>query len=148
MILNIKELKLGDIIEIDGKPPYFGKIEEITIRYTTIRTLDLRQVVIPNMELITNPIKTYSSEELIKFNALIPVSYDEDLDKAMEIMIESANSLDIVRKKESTKTYLMQYGEAGVEIKIFFRVDPNCGLPKDYIIGDVTGAIISGLRKA
>jgi len=112
MILNVKELKLGDIVEIDGKPPYFGKIEEITIRYTTIRTLDLRQVVIPNMELITNPIKTYSSEEVIKFNTLIPVSYDEDLDKAMEIMRESANALEIVRKKESTRTFIMQYGDA------------------------------------
>ena len=142
MILNVKELKLGDIVEIDGRPTYYSKIEEITIRYTTIRTLDLRQVVIPNMELITNPIKTYSSEEVIKFNTLIPVSYDEDLDKAMQVMRDSANALEIVRKKDSTRTFIMQYGEAGVEIKVFFRVDPNCGLPMDYIIGDVNGAII------
>lgn len=148
MILNVKELKLGDIVEIDGRPPYFGKIEEITIRYTTIRTLDLRQVVIPNMELITNPIKTYSSEEVIKFNTLIPVSYDEDLERAMQVMRDSANALEIVRKKDSTRTFIMQYGEAGVEIKVFFRVDPNCGLPMDYIIGDVNGAIIDWLRKA
>jgi small conductance mechanosensitive channel len=134
MILNIKELKLGDIIEIDGKPGYFGKIEEITIRYTIIRTLDLRQVVIPNMELITNPIKTYSSEELIKLNTTIPVRYEQDLDQAMKVMIDAANSLDIVRQKDSSKAYVMEYGDAGVEIKIFFRVDPNCGLPMDYII--------------
>jgi small conductance mechanosensitive channel len=112
MILNIKELKIGDIVEIDGKPGYFGKIEEITIRYTIIRTLDLRQVVIPNMELITNPIKTYSSEELIKLNTSIPVNYDQNLDDAMKIMIESVNSLDIVHQKENTKAFVMEYGEA------------------------------------
>jgi small conductance mechanosensitive channel len=147
MILNIKELKLGDIIEIDGKPGYFGKIEEITIRYTIIRTLDLRQVVIPNMELITNPIKTYSSEELIKLNTTIPVRYEQDLDQAMKVMIDAANSLDIVRQKDSSKAYVMEYGDAGVEIKIFFRVDPNCGLPMDYIIWDVNAAIITAFRK-
>ncbi|MFA7285004.1 MAG: mechanosensitive ion channel family protein [Candidatus Absconditabacterales bacterium] len=147
MMLSIKELKLGDIIQVDGHPGYFGKIEEITIRYTVIRTLDLRQVVIPNMELISNPIKTYSSEELVKLHTMIPVSYDTDLDQAMSIMIESTNSLDIVRQKTSTKAFIMQYGDAGVEIKIFFWVDPNCGLPQEYIIGDVNQAIIAGLRK-
>lgn len=134
MMLSIKELKLGDIIQVDGDPGYFGKIEEITIRYTVIRTLDLRQVIIPNMELISNPIKTYSSEELIKLNTTIPVSYDTNLDQAMEIMVSSANTLDIVHQKKSTKAFVMEYGEAGVEIKVFFRVDPNCGLPQEYIV--------------
>lgn len=148
MILNIKELKLGDIIEIEGKPGYFGKIEEITIRYTIIRTLDLRQVVIPNMELMTNPIKTYSSEELIKLNTTIPVNYDQDLDKAMAAMINAVNTMDIVRQKESTKAFVMTYADNGVEIKVFFWIDPNCGMPMDYIIGDVNASIIAGLRQA
>lgn len=148
MILNIKELKLGDIIEIDGKPGYFGKIEEITIRYTIIRTLDLRQVVIPNMELMTNPIKTYSSEELIKLNTMIPVPYDQDLDVAMKVMLEAVNAMELVHQKESTKVFVMEYGDAGVELKVFFWIDPNCGMPMDYIIGDVNAAIIAGLRAA
>lgn len=148
MILNIKELKLGDIIEIDGKPGYFWKIEEITIRYTIIRTLDLRQVVIPNMELMTNPIKTYSSEELIKLNTMIPVPYDQDLDVAMKVMVESVNAMELVHQKESTKAFVMEYGDAGVELKVFFWIDPNCGMPMDYIIGDVNAAIIAGLRTA
>ena len=146
MILNTKELKLGDIIQVDGNPGYFGKIEEITIRYTTIRTLDLRQVIIPNMELISNPIKTYSSEELIKLNTTIPVSYDANLDLVMKLMIEATNKLDIVRKKDSTKAYVMEYGNAGVELKAYFWVDPNCGLPEEYIIWDVNASIISALR--
>lgn len=146
MILNTKELKLGDIIEVDSSPKYFGKIEEITIRYTTIRTLDLRQVVIPNMELISNSIKTYSSEELIKLNTTIPVSYDADLDLVMKLMIEGANKLDIVHQKESTKAYVMQYGDAWVELKAYFRVDPNCGLPEEYIVWDVNASIIAQLR--
>lgn len=148
MILNIKELKLWDIIEIDGNPGYFGKIEEITIRYTIIRTLDLRQVVIPNMELMTNPIKTYSSEELIKLNTTIPINYDQDLPQAIKIIVNSINTLDIIRDKDKTKAFVMDYGDSGVQIKAFFRVDPNCGLPMDYITWDVNAAIISGLRSA
>jgi hypothetical protein len=42
----------------------------------------------------------------------------------------------------------MNYGDSGVEIKAYFRVDPNCWLPMEYITGDVNAAIISGLRTA
>lgn len=96
--------------------------------------MDLRQVVIPNMELMTNPIKTYSSEELIKLNTTIPVSYEQDLDIAMKVMTESVNAIELVHQKENTKAFVIRYGDAGVEIKIFFWIDPNCGLPMDYII--------------
>jgi len=70
MMLYTKEFKLGDIVEVYADQTYFGRIEEITIRYTIIRTLDLRQVVLPNMTLITVPIKTFSSEDLVKLTAI------------------------------------------------------------------------------
>ncbi|MBU0626136.1 mechanosensitive ion channel family protein [Patescibacteria group bacterium] len=54
------------MVEINADQLYFGRIEEITIRYTVIRTLDLRQVVIPNTTLISTPIKTFSAEELVR----------------------------------------------------------------------------------
>jgi small conductance mechanosensitive channel len=73
MILYTKEFKLGDIIEVQADQVYLGRIEEITIRYTIIRTLDLRQVVLPNMTLITVPIKTFSAEPIIKLNAVFGV---------------------------------------------------------------------------
>ena len=71
MILYTKEFKLGDIIEVQADETYFGRIEEITIRYTIIRTLDLRQVVIPNLKLISVPIKTFSAEQLVKLGTTV-----------------------------------------------------------------------------
>jgi small-conductance mechanosensitive channel len=59
------------------------------------------------MELMTNPIKTYSSEEMVKLNTTIPVPYDQDLDKAMEVIIEAVNTVSIVRQKTSTKAFVV-----------------------------------------
>jgi small-conductance mechanosensitive channel len=78
------------------------------------------------MELMTNPIKTYSSEELIKLNTMIPINYDQNLNQAIQIIVDSVNSLDVVHDKDKTKAYVMNYGDSGVEIKAYFRVDPNC----------------------
>src|SRR5690606_14900110 len=102
MILYTKELKLGDVIEIDADKGYFGRIEEITIRYTVIRTLDLRQVIIPNMTLISNPIRTFSAESTVKLTTEAYVHYDSDLDKAIHVIKDTINSFDFIKEKDST----------------------------------------------
>jgi len=71
MILYTKEFRLGDIIEINADQTYFGRIEEIQIRYTIIRTLDLRQVVIPNTTMISSTVKTFSAEPMIKLTVTV-----------------------------------------------------------------------------
>lgn len=138
MLLSVKEIKLWDIIEVWK---YFGKIEEITIRYTTIRTLDLRQVILPNMELITNPIKTYSSEELVRLDTTVPIAYNGDVDKAIEVIKQALHSMDIIQDKKKIKVFVSAWWDHAIVIKCLFYVDPNCGIPKYYIIWDVNKTI-------
>jgi small-conductance mechanosensitive channel len=126
MILYTKEFRIGDIVEINADQVYFGRIEEITIRYTIIRTLDLRQVVIPNTTLITSPIKTFSSEPVIKLTISVRASYDSDNNQVIEIMKAAINSFDIVKDKENTKVFLSSFGDSSIEFKSFFSFDPNC----------------------
>ncbi len=126
MILYTKEFKLWDIIEINADQVYFGRIEEITIRYTIIRTIDLRSVVIPNMTLISTPIKTFSSEPLIKLSIKFRAHYDSDISKVIEVMKEAVNSFDFVKEKENTKVILSDYLDSSVEFKAIVGFDPNC----------------------
>lgn len=142
MILYTKELKLGDVIEVDADKWYFGRIEEITIRYTTIRTLDLRQVIIPNMTLISSPIKTFSAEDTVKLTTNIGVHYDCDIDKAIQVVKECINSFDFIKEKESTKVFISSFEESDIVLKCIFFFDPNAGLLADYVIGHIHEAVI------
>lgn len=135
MILYTKEFKLGDIVEVQADQAYLGRIEEITIRYTIIRTLDLRQVVLPNMTLITVPIKTFSAEPIIKLTAVFGVGYDSDTTKVIELVHEAVNSFDFVKEKATTKAFVSNFAESYIEIKSLFSFDPNCGLLSDFAIG-------------
>lgn len=141
MILYTKEFKMWDIVEIFADQTYFGRIEEISIRYTIIRTLDLRQVVIPNMTLIEVPIKTFSSEEVVKLNVVVEVHYDTDIDKALWIVTETVNSFDFVKSKENTKAFVINFGESGIEIQCFFLFDPKCWLLSNFAIGEINKKI-------
>ncbi len=134
MILYTKEFKLGDIIEVQADQVYLGRIEEITIRYTVIRTLDLRQVVLPNMTLITVPIKTFSAEPIIKLTAIFGVGYDSDTTKVIEMVQAIVNSFEFVKEKTTTKVFVSNFAASYIEIKTYFSFDPNCGLLSDFAI--------------
>ncbi len=147
MMLYTKEFKLGDIVEIYADQTYFGRIEEITIRYTIIRTLDLRQVVLPNMTLITVPIKTFSSEDLIKLNAVFEVHYETDIPKAIKVITEAINSFSFVKEKENTKVFFSDYGYSNIEIKAFFYFDPKCWIVPDIALWEIKWAVSEAFKQ-
>lgn len=147
MMLYTKEFKLGDIVEIYADQTYFGRIEEITIRYTIIRTLDLRQVVLPNMTLITVPIKTFSSEDLIKLNTVFEVHYETDIPKAIKVITETINSFSFVKEKENTKVFFSDYGYSNIEIKAFFYFDPKCWIVPDIALGEIKWAVSESFKQ-
>lgn len=137
MILYTKEFKLGDIVEITADEAYFGRIEEITIRYTIIRTLDLRQVVLPNMLLISTPIKTFSSEDLVKLTATFGVHYNSDIPKVLKVVTDTINAFEYVKEKENTKTFVSTFADSYIEIKSFFYFDPKAGMIPDIALGEI-----------
>lgn len=145
MILYTKEFKLGDMIEINADQVYFGRIEEITIRYTIIRTLDLRQVILPNMTLISVPIKTFSSEPFIRLAVLQRADYDSDPNKVIEVIKNAVNSVEFVKNKQNTKVFVNEWRDSYVEYKSYFEFDPNCWLLHEIAIAQVSKKIYEEL---
>lgn len=129
LVLTNKEFKLGEIISVDDdKYDYFWRIEEITIRYTVIRTFDLRKVIIPNLTLITRPVRTFDSEEAVRLDTIISVHYQTDLHQATEWIREAVNAVSYVKEKESTRVSIKKFGDHGIDILIYFYFDPKAGM--------------------
>ena len=147
MILYTKEFKMGDIIEIQTWEWYFWRIEEITIRYTVIRTLDLRQVIIPNMTMISEPIKTFSSEDMVKLNTVVWISYKSDVAKAIEVLKDTINTFDFVKSKENTTVYVLNFGESTIDIKCIFCFDPNCGIIWEVAVWQINERIPKAFKE-
>ncbi len=147
MVLYTKEVKLWDIVEINADQVYFGRIEEITIRYTIIRTLDLREVVIPNMTLISVPIKTFSSEDLVKLSVPLSVHYNTDIAQAIQCVTETINSFEFVKEKENTKVFVTTFGASSIDLNWLFCFDPKCWLLTDYAIWAVNEKINAEFKK-
>lgn len=148
MILTNDEFKLWDIIEIDSDDKYFGRIEEITIRHTIIRTLDLRRVIIPNLTLVSVPIRTFDSEELVRLETELSVHKNSDLTKVIQVVVDAVNALDFVKEKESTRCLIDgMYELGGVLIRTYFYFDPKGGRIIEMALSDVNKATYEALLK-
>ena len=87
-ILIFKPFRVGDTIEFSGRK---GVVEEITLRHTAIKDYENRRIVVPN-SFISEDIITNSDiiDELIRQNIEFSISFDADLNKAIEIIQQEA----------------------------------------------------------
>lgn len=84
-ILIFKPYRVGDVIEISNGR--IGTVEEITLRHTIIKDFKNERIIVPNT-IISDDIIINSSitDSKIQCRVEIGVSYDSNIDLAMEIM--------------------------------------------------------------
>lgn len=77
MILLFKPFQVGDFIEASGET---GIVQEVTVVYTVLLTLDNKRVTIPNGGLTNSVIRNYSAEELRRVDLTYHVACGSDVE--------------------------------------------------------------------
>jgi small-conductance mechanosensitive channel len=126
-IAVFQPFRVGDRIRI-GDGGILGKVEDITLRHTVIRTYENKRVIIPNAKISEQTIENYDigDRRMCKFVEL-NISYDSDVNKAMKIMREEVEKhpffLDIRTKEErkkkvpKVKVAVLGYGDFSVKLR-------------------------------
>ena len=111
MILIFKPFKVGDWIESNG---FSGSVEEITIFYTVLKTLDCTRVVMPNGDLANTNVKNFTSNSKRRLCVDFSVSYNSDIDKVKEVLNEVINNEELVLKDEEVFVRLTQHADSAL----------------------------------
>jgi len=101
-ILMFKPFKISDIIEFkDGQK---GIVEEITLRHTVIKDYENRRIIIPNSIISEDTIINSSiQDEKIRKHVIFNISYDSNIDKAIEIIRDEAMKHPLIIDNRSEK---------------------------------------------
>ena len=83
IILLFKPYKVGDIIESQGVS---GTVAEIQIMHTVMKTLDNKEILIPNGTLSSNVIINYSKQKTRRVEWIVGVDYGEDYAKVERVV--------------------------------------------------------------
>lgn len=99
------------------------------------------------MTMISEPIKTFSSEDLVKLNTIIWISYKSDITKAIEVLKDTINSFDFVKSKENTSVFVLDFWSSSVDLKCLFCFDPKCGIIWEVAIWEINEKITKAFKE-
>lgn len=127
ILLFDRSIKPGDVITIRDK---FGWVQELCARYIVVRDRDGVETLIPNENLVTSEVINWSySDQAVRMKLGIQISYGDDPEEAMALMLACAKSSARVLDEPLPLTRLMEFGDNGIslELRIWIR-DPENGL--------------------
>jgi len=127
ILLVDRSIKPGDVIETAGT---YGTINRLAARYTSVITRDGTEFLIPNEDMITQPVVNWShSHRLVRRRIPVQVSYQSDVRKAMALMAEAALEEERTLKHPEPRTLMRGYGENGVDLELRMWIeDPQNGV--------------------
>ncbi|HEX5027006.1 MAG TPA: mechanosensitive ion channel family protein [Agriterribacter sp.] len=124
-IISTKKIRHGDFIQLESGQE--GFVEDISWRYTTIRTGADVTVIVPNSKLASVILSNYflPTEEFV-FNIPLGVDYSSDLEKVETVTVGvlkemQRDSEDCVKDFEPFIRF-QQFGESSIGLKAFMRV--------------------------
>nr|WP_135805245.1 mechanosensitive ion channel family protein [Halorussus marinus] len=114
--------KIGDWIEWDNGS-YSGVVEDIGLRVTRVRTFDNELLTVPNSQLTDGVIKNPVDGERLRLKFLFGIGYDDDIDRATEIIVEEARSHPDILDDPAPSVRLTELGDSSVGLQSRIWID-------------------------
>ena len=119
-IFTDKPFRIGDWIEWDGNS---GVVEDISLRVTRVRTFDNELLTVPNSALTDGVIKNPVAKNKLRLQVPFGIGYDDDIDKATEIIVEEADARDDILDDPAPTVRLTELGDSSVTLKSRIWID-------------------------
>jgi len=143
ILLFDRSIKPGDVISVGNR---FGWVVQLNARYIVVRDREGVETLIPNENLITSEVTNWSfSDRHVRVKLPVQISYDDDPEFAMEIMIKACETSDRVLKVPAPQARLLSFGDNGIDLELrLWLNDPQNGI--GAVKSDVNLAIWKGFR--
>ena len=125
--------KINDLIETEG---VIGNVVDLTIRETRIKTLDGKDVFIPNGQIIKNPLYNYTIDGFLRYDFVVGLDYNSNIKQAIQVIIDTVNNVENVLKGDKKPTVAVEeFAPSTINIRVFFWIDTFQSRSKSYHIG-------------
>ncbi|MEJ2163673.1 MAG: mechanosensitive ion channel [Robiginitalea sp.] len=133
----------GDTVEVNN---LFGKVTKIGVRASSISTYDGAEVIVPNMNLVSNDLINWTLSDSIKrIEILVGTTYKADPNEVLRILGECALKFDYVIKDREPLALFTGFGESSLDFRLLFWVPFEVGLRAK---SDVSITIYNMLKEA
>jgi small-conductance mechanosensitive channel len=121
VILTSRTVKRGDWITLGSN---FGRIVDIGIRTSTIRTVDNIDIIIPNSHMISNELINWSySDNIVRIHVPVGVAYSSDVALVKETLLEVAKKSEHVLDYPGPEARFLEFGDSSLNFELLVWVD-------------------------
>ena len=123
-LLVERPFRIGDWVEINGQT---GKVREITLRTTRLRSRDNVVMAIPNASVASSDIVNYSAGGPLRVRIPVGIAYKESAKRAREVMLPvvRANEMIMTRLGLGPTVLMSELGDSSVNLDIFYWIEPD-----------------------
>lgn len=115
IILLIRPFKVGDFIETGV---YSGEVEQIGLFYTTLKTVDNKQVLIPNGVLSNGSLINYSANPTRRVDLMFSVSYDSDTTHVKRVLTDIVRGHNLILKEPEPLIRMSAHGPSSIDFVV------------------------------
>jgi len=114
LLIN-QPFKIGDQIAVGGEE---GTVKDIRIRATDVKTYDGRKVIVPNSALYNGTVINNTAYDERRFEVIVGISYDDDIEKAKELAMETLEEAEGVESEPEPQVLVQELGGSSVNLKL------------------------------
>jgi len=146
ILLIERPIKVGDRITIGNTE---GDVMEISMRSTTIRSLNNISIIVPNSEFVSSQVVNWSHRDLkIRLDIDVGVSYGSDLEKVLKCLREVAAENEEVLPKPRPDVLHLGFGDSSWNMRLrvwianpkrhpLIRSAINCAIVRKFRENDI-----------
>lgn len=99
-----------------------GKVIDLDLRNTHIKTFDGKDVFVPNALILKEPLVNSSKDNTLRHEFMMTVDYNENIDAVSELIISTIKSVDGVHTEKNPFVSVQEFSSLGVKLKVHFWV--------------------------
>jgi small-conductance mechanosensitive channel len=121
LIILEQSLKVGDIIELDGK---IGKVQKISLRSTRAYTRNQRVMIIPNHMFMNDLLFNWTqNNSIVRDNVAVGIAYGSNTQLVKELLIAAALSIGDIKPDPKPTVLFDEFGDSSLNFTVNFYVD-------------------------
>jgi len=117
-----RPFNINDTIKVDE---IFGRVKELSFRYSHIKTFDGRDIYIPNSDVLTKPVENYTADGFFRVDFTVGIGYEDDIEEAKRVIQGVLNRNTEIISDEIHENFVIEdeLAASTVNLKVFFWVD-------------------------
>ena len=146
ILMAEQPVKVGDLVQMNNQ---LGRIENIGVRATMVRTFANINILVPNSYFLENNIINWThNDNHVRCEIRVGVGYGAPTDRVRELLVRAACNHGLVHSSPPPVALLSDFGDSALIFDLFFWMTITADIGRQRIESDVRFHIDALFREA